>query len=256
MSIGGSVTEIIYALGAGDRLIARDTTSTYPEAANDLPDVGYIRALSPEGVLSVDPDLIISEAGAGPMETLEVLTRAEIPFVEVPDGFDGAGILAKVAAVGTALELEEEAADLAEDLRTGLDAVAAKTASLPESERKRVLFILSTRGGRIMASGTHTAADGIIRMAGGINALSDFEGYKLMTDEAVSRAAPEVILMMDRGGDHGAPDAELLALPAIVTTPAAKTKSVVRMNGLYLLGFGPRTADAAMDLARALYEGL
>lgn len=256
LSIGGSVTEIIYALGAGDRLIARDTTSTYPEAANDLPDVGYIRALSPEGVLSVDPDLIISEAGAGPMETLEVLTRAEIPFVEVPDGFDGAGILAKVAAVGTALELEEEAADLAEGLSTRLDAVAAKTASLPESERKRVLFILSTRGGRIMASGTHTAADGIIRMAGGINALSDFEGYKLMTDEAVSQAAPEVILMMDRGGDHGAPDAELLALPAIVTTPAAKTKSVVRMNGLYLLGFGPRTADAAMDLARALYEGL
>jgi len=255
LSIGGSVTEIIYALGAGDRLIARDTTSTYPEVANDLPDVGYMRALSPEGVLSVNPDLIISEAGAGPLETLEVLSKAEIPFVEVPDSYDGAGILTKVAAVGAALGLEAEAADLAEGLHAGLEAVATKTATIPEEERKRVLFILSTRGGRIMASGTNTAADGIIRMAGGRNAISEFEGYKLMTDEAVSLAAPEVILMMDRGGDHGAPEDELLALPALAPTPAAASKSVIRMNGLYLMGFGPRTADAALDLARALYEG-
>ncbi|KUP91959.1 heme/hemin ABC transporter substrate-binding protein [Tritonibacter horizontis] len=256
LSIGGSVTEIIYALGAGDKLVARDTTSSYPEPALDLPDVGYIRALAPEGVLSVNPDLIIAEAGAGPVETLDVLTQAEIPFVEVPDAYTGDGILAKIDAVGTAIERPDAARALRDKVAAELTEVAAKVASVRQDDRKRVLFILSTRGGRVMASGTGTAADGIIRMAGGTNALSEFEGYKLMTDEAISQAAPDVILMMDRGGDHGASNTELLSMPALVTTPAAKTGAVVRMNGLYLLGFGPRTAQAALTLAQSLYGAL
>ncbi|WP_114961747.1 heme/hemin ABC transporter substrate-binding protein [Tritonibacter mobilis] len=253
LSIGGSVTEIIYALGGEDKVIARDTTSSYPAAAEKLPDVGYMRALSPEGVLSVNPDLIISEAGAGPAETLEVLKKAGITFIEVPDSYTADGILEKIAAVGEAIGKPAEAATLSAEVENDLTSVAEKTATIPETERKRVLFILSTRGGRIMASGTNTAADGIISLAGGVNALTDFEGYKLMTDEAVSQAAPDVILMMDRGGDHGAPNDELLALPAIVTTPAAETRSVIRMDGLYLLGFGPRTADAALALAQKIY---
>jgi len=256
LAIGGSVTEIIYALGAEDRLIARDTTSVYPEAATTLPDVGYMRALAPEGVLSVNPDLIISEAGAGPAETLEVLKEAEVELVEVPDSYTTQGILDKITTIGAATGKTAEAEALATKLRDDLDAVAEKVASIPDTDRKRVLFVLSTRGGRIMASGTNTAADGIIGMAGGINALTGFEGYKLMTDEAVSQAAPDVILMMDRGGDHGAPNAELLALPSIKPTPAAASGSVVRMNGLYLLGFGPRTADAALELATSLYGPL
>ncbi|MCG7629974.1 ABC transporter substrate-binding protein [Epibacterium sp. MM17-32] len=256
LAIGGSVTEIIYALGAEDRLIARDTTSVYPEAATTLPDVGYMRALAPEGVLSVNPDLIISEAGAGPAETLEVLKEAEVELVEVPDSYTPQGILDKITTIGAATGRTAEAEALATKLRDDLDAVAEKVASIPDTDRKRVLFVLSTRGGRIMASGTDTAADGIIGMAGGVNALTGFEGYKLMTDEAVSQAAPDVILMMDRGGDHGAPNAELLALPSIKPTPAAASGSVVRMNGLYLLGFGPRTADAALELATSLYGPL
>ena len=253
LSIGGSVTEIIYALGAEDKIVARDTTSSYPAEAEALPDVGYMRALAPEGVLSVNPNLIVSEAGAGPAETLAVLKQADITFVEVPDDFSAQGIVDKINAVGAAIGEPDAAATLADKVEGELVAVAERVARLPDSERKRVLFVLSTRGGRIMASGTNTAADGIIALAGGVNALSEFEGYKLMTDEAVTRAQPDVILMMDRGGDHGMPDETLLALPAIVTTPAAETGAVVRMNGLYLLGFGPRTADAALTLARALY---
>ena len=158
LSIGGSVTEIIYALGAGDKLVARDTTSSYPEPALDLPDVGYIRALAPEGVLSVNPDLIIAEAGAGPVETLDVLTQAEIPFVEVPDAYTGDGILAKIDAVGTAIERPDAARALRDKVAAELTEVAAKVASVPQDDRKRVLFILSTRGGR------HQCAFGIRRL--------------------------------------------------------------------------------------------
>lgn len=90
-------------------------------------------------------------------------------------------------------------------------------------------------------------------MAGGVNAISDFKGYKQITDEAVGMAAPDVILMMDRGGDHGAGDDELFAIPAVRLTPAAQTRSSVRMDGLLMLGFGPRTAQAIQMLNDALY---
>ncbi|QBF30458.1 hemin ABC transporter substrate-binding protein [Thalassococcus sp. S3] len=253
LALGGSVTEIIYALGEEDRLIARDATSTYPPEAEALPDVGYMRSLSPEGVLSVGPSLIIAEEGAGPPEAIDVLHSAEVAFVTVPDSYSADGISEKIRTVGEALDVEDKANALADQVEGALsDAQIAAVERAGES-RKRVLFILSTQGGRIMASGTGTAADGIIQMAGGTNAITEFTGYKPLTDEAVAAAAPDLILMMDRTGDHGAPDDELFALPALRTTPAAQTQSVVRMNGLYLLGFGPRTAQAVTDLSTALY---
>ncbi len=254
LSIGGSVTEIIYALGEGDRVIARDTTSSYPAEVEALPDVGYMRALSPEGVLAVAPGLIISEDGAGPPETIAVLEAADIPFVTVPDTFSTEGIVTKILTVGEALDVEDAAATLAEDIRARLQMAEAAALARAGDAPKRVLFILSTQGGRVMASGRNTAANGIIQMAGGVNAITEFEGYKPLSDEAVTAAAPDVILMMDRSGDHSSDNAELFAMPAIATTPAAQTQSVVRMNGLYLLGFGPRTADAVLDLTAALYE--
>jgi iron complex transport system substrate-binding protein len=258
LSIGGSVTEIVYALGEQDRLVARDTTSTYPPAAETLPDVGYMRALAPEGVLSVDPDLILAEAGAGPAETVDLLEAADIPFVTVPDATDAAGVLGKIRAVGDALGVPGKAEELAREVGAELDAARAAVAR-DGVARKRVLFVLSTEGGRIMASGTGTAAAGIIDLAGGVNAVTEFEGYKPMTDEAVVAAAPEVILMMDRAGngdgDHASSDSELFSMPAIAPTPAAETRSVVRMDGLRLLGFGPRTADAVAALSEALHDG-
>lgn len=254
LSIGGSVTEVVYALGEGDRLIARDSTSSFPAEANDLPDVGYMRALSPEGVLSVNPGLIVSEDGAGPLETIEVLEAANIPFVKIPDEFSRAGVVAKIIAVGDALNVPEKAAELAAELDAQLLAAEEAAANIAGEDRKRVMFVLSTRGGRIMASGTNTAANGIIEMSGGINAITAFEGYKPLSDEAISAAAPDVILMMDRGGDHGAANEELFAMPSLISTPAAQNESVIRMNGLYLLGFGPRTADAITDLNAALYQ--
>lgn len=253
VSIGGSVTEIIYALGAGDRLIARDTTSGYPPEAAALPDVGYMRALSPEGVLSVDPTRIIAESGAGPVETINVLKKTDIPFVTVPEAYSEAGIRAKIIAVGRAIDEEAAAQALADDLRQKLDKVTRTADQKAAQEKKRVLFILSTQGGRVMASGTDTAAAGMIEMAGGENAVTGFEGYKPLTDEAVIASAPDAILMMDREGDHDSTVEELLQMPAIASTPAAEDGAVIRMDGLYLLGFGPRTADAVADLSRALY---
>lgn len=251
VSIGGSLTEIIYALGEEGKLIARDSTATYPEAAVALPDVGYMRQLAPEGVLSVSPSALLVIEGSGPPEALDVLSHAGVDYQTVPEGFSHEGILVKVRAVGQALGVPDKAEVLAGEIDTALKAVEARTADI--AERKRVLFILSAQGGKIQASGTDTAADGIIALAGAVNAIDEYSGYKALTEEAIIEAAPDVILMMDRGGDHSASDADLIANPAIALTEAGRNHAIVRLDGAYLLGFGPRTAEAVSDLVDALY---
>ncbi len=255
ISIGNSVTEIVYALGQEHRIAGRDRTSTYPAEVNELPDIGYMRALSPEGVLSVDPDLILSLEGAGPPESIAVLEKANVPYVSIPEEFTADGIVTRIQIVGSALGEEPAAAALAEKVIAEITAAETAAKSATMGHPKRVLFVLSIQGGRILASGVDTAADGIIKMAGGVNAVSEFDGYKPMTPEAVALSKPDVILMMDRGGDHSAATAELFAMPALILTPAARNRHVVRMDGAHLLGFGPRTASAISQLSQALVSG-
>ncbi|MEO9337898.1 hemin ABC transporter substrate-binding protein [Mesorhizobium sp. SB112] len=251
VAVGGAITEIVYALGEQDHLVARDSTGLYPPEAAKLPDVGYMRALSPEGVLSVNPTGILALNTSGPKETIDVLKKASVPYIEVPETFDHEGVVEKIRIVGTALGADDKAEKLVAAVETKLEAAEKLTSGI--NERKRVLFILSVQDGKIMGSGTGTAANGIIQLAGGVNAIEGFPGYKQLSDEAILTAAPDVILMMNRGGDHAAASSEILSLPALASTPAGKAGKLVRMDGGYLLGFGPRTADAVHDLAVALY---
>lgn len=249
-AVGGSVTEIVYALGEESKLIARDSTSVYPEAAKALPDVGYMRALSPEGVLSVNPTGILALAGSGPKEAVDVLKKASVAYIEVPETYDHAGILEKIRVVGKALGADEKADKLIASVDADLKAVEKLTAEV--KERKRVLFILSTQGGKVLAAGDGTGANGIIQLAGGVNAVEGVKGYKQLSDEAIVTAGPDVILMMDNAGP-GVKDDELFAHSGIAATPAGQARKLVRMDGSYLLGFGPRTAGAIRDVAVALY---
>ena len=251
ITLGGSITEIAVALGVEDRLVARDTTSTFPTSVQALPDVGYIRALSPENILALDADLILAEGDAGPPEAVEVLTAAGIPFVLVPEANDPAGVIAKIAAVAQALKRPDQGAALAASVQAGLERAERQAATV--TRPKRVLFILSLQGGRVLAGGAETGAEGIIRLSGAVNAATGFTGYKPMTDEAVLAAAPDAILMMDREGDLAVTDADVLAHPALSQTPAATAGAILRMDGLLMLGFGPRTPEAALALHQALY---
>lgn len=251
VSLGGSVTEIVAALGAADLLVARDTTSTYPAAITALPDVGYVRALSPEGVLSVKPDLILAEEGAGPPETMQVLQAAGVVVDMMPGEPSPEGVVAKITAVAQSLDLPQEGAKLSVEVSAGFEALRVQRAKVQSP--KRVLFVLSLQGGRVMAGGADSSAEGIIALAGGVNAARGFSGYKSMTDEAVLTAAPDVILMMDREGDLAISDADVLAQPALAATPAAKAGAILRMDGMLLLGFGPRTPEAGLALNTALY---
>lgn len=251
ITLGGSITEIAVALGVEDRLVARDTTSTFPTSVQALPDVGYIRALSPENILALDADLVLAEGDAGPPEAVEVLTAAGIPFVLVPEANDPAGVIAKIAAVAQALKRPDQGAALAASVQAGLERAERQAATV--TTPKRVLFILSLQGGRVLAGGAETGAEGIIRLSGAFNAATGFTGYKPMTDEAVLAAAPDAILMMDREGDLAVTNADVLAHPALSQTPAATAGAILRMDGMLMLGFGPRTPEAALALHQALY---
>lgn len=251
ITIGGSVTEIAAALGAQARLIARDSTSYYPEAVQALPDVGYIRALSPEGVLALNPDTILSEAGAGPKEAVEVLRAAGVPFLEMPGDPSPRGVLAKIDAVAKALELEAEGKVLHDQVAAGLAEAEARAAAV--TAPKRVLFILGLGSGRVNGAGEGSSAEGIITLAGGVNAASGFKGYKQLTDEAILTAEPDVILVMDRVGNLAVHEKDIQAHPALSQTPAAKNGKIIAMDGLLLLGFGPRTPEAAKKLYDAIY---
>ncbi|MBZ4021768.1 hemin ABC transporter substrate-binding protein [Rhodobacter sp. TJ_12] len=252
LSIGGSLTEVVAALGQEARLVGRDTTSTYPETITDLPDVGYMRQLSPEGVLSVAPDLILLTDGAGPRETLATLRSAGVKMVTVHEGHSPEAVTAKIRTVAQALGVAQEGEVLVK--RVAEDIAAAQRAAAQASGPKpRVLFLLSNAGGRLTGAGTDTAAQAMIALAGGENALSGFAGYKALTDEAIASAAPDVLLVMDRGAAGPQTGAEYLRHPALAATPAGQAGRVVQMDGMFLLGFGPRTGQAIVALHAALY---
>jgi iron complex transport system substrate-binding protein len=254
ISIGGAVTEILYAMGLEDRIVGIDTTSIYPpRALKEKPNVGYMRQLSPEGVLGLGPTLVLAAGGAGPKEAVEVLELAAVPLVNVPDHFTSEGILERIRMIAAATGVPERGECLGKDVQTRLADLAALRKKIETPAR--VLFILSFTNGKPMVAGRGTAADGVIRLAGAVNAVTEFEGYKMISDEAIIAARPDAILGMERS-DFRMTASEIFAHAALASTPAAQRRSYISMNGLYLLGFGPRTVQAATDLAHALYPAL
>jgi iron complex transport system substrate-binding protein len=254
VSIGGAITEILYALGFEDRVAAVDSTSLYPSAAlRDKPNVGYMRQLSPEGVLGLNPSLVLAVQGSGPKEAMDVLEAAKVPLVLVPDTFSEAGLLEKIRLVGHAMGADHRAACLTSAVSHDLAQLRELRAGV--TKPVRVMFVMSLLNGRAMAAGHKTAANEIIEMAGGINAIDGYDGYKIVNDEAIVAAKPEVVLSIERGKDTLEADA-VYRQPAFALTPAAANKAFISMEGLYLLGFGPRTAAAARDLAAKLYPAL
>lgn len=251
LSIGGDVTEIIHELGAGNRVIATDTTSTFPPAVMALPKVGYMRALSTEGVLAQSPDLILASAGSGPPEVIAALKQSGVPVALVDYSPTAQGIGRKIALIAEILDVKERGVALTKSIETEL---ATLETALAQAPRPRTLFVLSLIGGRIMAAGNKSSANEIITLAGGTNAVADFDGFKPASAEAIIAAQPEAVVMMEREGDIGADD--LFAQEPFSKIPAAKTRKLIRMDGSYLLGFGPRTPSAARELAKALHPGI
>lgn len=250
VSLGPDVSEIAFALGAGDRIVAVDRSSRYPESAAQKPNVGYRRVLSPEGIIALAPDLILAAEDIGPPEAVDILRGLAVPMVFVPEGDSEAGIVRKIEVIAATLGEAEKGRILAESVAADFRAAAAKGASIPEAQRRKVVFFHGLA--RLTGAGADTAADAIIRYAGGINPLAEYKGYKQVSEEKLLEVGPEVVLMMPDAVGGPKPE-DVFALPALATTPAGRDKALVVLEGPYMLGFGPRTAKAIRDLATALY---
>ncbi|HSI39239.1 MAG TPA: ABC transporter substrate-binding protein [Xanthobacteraceae bacterium] len=254
VAIGGAVTEILYALGLADRIIAVDTTSLYPASAlKDKPNVGYMRAISPEGVLALGPTLVVAAEGSGPPDAIKVLGSASVPFLVIPEAHDAEGVVARIRLIAEAMDVRPAGESLAAAVADDFAALAALRARI--TTPRTATFVLSAQGAAPVVGGSGSGADAILQLAGIRNAMSALKGYKPAVDEAMLAAEPEAIIVM-RNGAGGLSDEALLALPAFAGTPAARAGRVIGIDGAYALGFGPRTPQAARDLAAALYPEL
>ena len=253
VTIGGAITEVVYALGAEAQLVGTDTTSLYPAAALATPKVGYMRTLSAEGLLSLRPDAVIGTTEAGPPVVLEQLRSAGVRVELIVADHSWAEVQQKIAAVGRAAGREAQARAL--QARLDADWAAVQQAVAQRSGRKpRVLFILA-HGASPQVAGSNTAADAMLRFAGGTNVMTGFQGYRPMTAEAMAAAAPDVVLTTTQGIEAQGGVDKFWARPELALTPAFKRKSLVHLDALELIGFGPRLPATVRTLADRLTAG-
>lgn len=250
VSLGGSTTETVHALGAQALLVGVDQSSIVPVEAKALPDVGYYRTLGTEGVLSLAPDLVLAAEGSGPAVVMDQLRAAGVTVIEVPGGEHPRAAIDKVRTIAAALGRVVEGDALEARIQRDLDQLAATPVG--SGAAPRTLFVWGRGGQTMQVAGAATGAEAMLELAGAANAIEGFEGYRPLTPEAVVAAAPEVIVidaeLLERlGGVEG-----LANDPALAITPAVRAGRVVAVDVLGFLGFGPRTAEIAIELRRAL----
>ncbi|MGU3575417.1 hemin ABC transporter substrate-binding protein [Brucellaceae bacterium C25G] len=250
ISLGPDVTEIIYALGADDQIIAVDRSSKYPDNTSTKENVGYRRSLSAEGVLGLRPDLIIASEDIGPPEIIDVLNQSKVPVVYIPADNSRDGLIKKIDIIAKQLEREKEGESLTKTVIADFDQAISYAENLSQGQQKKVVFFHGLT--RLSGAGSDTAADAFIRHAGGINPLAVYKGYKVVSEEWLLDAEPDIVLMLSDGAGGPKPE-DVFSFKALQETPAAKNKALIVLDGPYMLGFGPRTASAVRNLADALY---
>lgn len=251
-SLGGDITEIIYALGSSDLIVAVDSTSQFPaEALNTKKNVGYLRALSTEGILATGATQIIASDRAGPPEVVMALKSASIAYREIKDQNDPNGVAEKIRNVGMLIERKEESDALAAKVLEKFSVVESARSQI--ETRKKVIFIIGVRNGRATVAGRGTSADAMIALSGAENAAALIEGFKPVTDEQLVQLAPDVVIVMKQSDPNNDAVKEAKALQGLRSSPAFLQDRFLGVDGLYMIGFGPRAPDAAADLMRALY---
>ncbi|MRS16890.1 ABC transporter substrate-binding protein [Enterobacteriaceae bacterium RIT691] len=242
VTLGGDVTEIVYALGAQSALVARDSTSQWPPEALKLPDVGYLRQLNAEGILATRPTTVLASIQAQPSLALSQVEQNGVTVVTIPGSNDVSVMDEKVRIVAEALHKQPEGEKLRAQMK-------AQLAALPTTPlNKRVLFILSHGGMNAMAAGQQTGADSAIRAAGLQNAMQGFTRYQPLSQEGVIASQPDLVVISAEGVKSMGGEANLWKLPGLVQTPAGRHQQVLQVDDMALLGFSVRTPEAIRQL--------
>lgn len=253
ISIGGALTEIIYALEANENLVGVDTTSLYPQAATLLPSVGYTRTLSSEGILALAPTLVVASEEAGPPTVLQQIANAGVPLKVLPADHRFEGMLNRITTLGELLGRQSSAQKLMDKLKSDWQQVN-QSVLLRNTPSPKVLFILSPSSNQILVGGKGTGAQAMLDYAKATNAIQDMDGFKPLTPEAIIAAQPDVILLTEQGLNGIGSIDSVLKLPGISQTPAGEKHRIIALEAMFLLGFGPRMPAALLALDTALVQ--
>lgn len=257
VSLNGTVTEILHELGLDDNIIGVDISSTYPAEMTQLPNVGYYRALSDEGILGLNPSLIIGEHEAGPRPVMNRLRAAgvDMKLITVDISIDGA--VKRIHDVAEAVDRADAGRALEARFLEQL-AAAKQSPGLPADQKPRILGVYARGAGLSMVGGTNTPFDVVIQEAGGVNAASSLKSFQPLTPEALAVSEADVILIPEGGlaalgGEEG-----LFAFPGMNQTPAGKHRRVIVYDDLLVTGLGPRLpaliTEIRADLAKMFGE--
>ena len=250
--VSKQLNEFLYSIGAQGHLVGRDLTSVYPPEIKKLPSVGYHRALSPEGILSLKPTLFLTDGNVGPNEVLEQLRKVGVPILVLRpgSGLDSAQTL--MLRLGETMHAEEAARAAVAKWKSDMDAVRKEAARFEKAKKPRVLilhfgqiinnYLAMKRGG---------PADQILEWSGAENAVDSIGGMSRVTPELIARAAPDVTLATDVGFDRLGSAEKFAALPGVSLTPAGKAGRIYRIEEHEIMYFTPRTPQAVARL-RAL----
>lgn len=248
VSVGGAATEIVYALGAGGQVVGVDQSSVFPLEARALPQVGYVRTVSAEGVLALEPQQIIAGHEIGPKNALAQIRASGLPVLVLSKVDTDEDLYKAINEVAQALGRQAEAEALIAQIREKFAQVR-----IPQNPPK-VVFMMKPPGSmRLSAAGKGTRADDLIQLAGGNNVVTNFNGYKTLSQEALMTLQPDVIIVasaetFENQGTAEGIIAELKTQPAWSSLQALRNGHVYAVGLGEVLSFGPRMGDAVLNM--------
>ena len=251
---GGSITEILFFLNESKNIVAVDTTSNYPEDAKNYPSIGYVRALSAEGVLSLNPTLIIGENDMGPENVLEQLRKTKIELRVLDEKNSVKGIEDKISCIASILGKNKNE-NFKKNINLEKSVSKLKVISKANSKKNiRGLVILMMQGTSPVVAGRNTSGGDFLKMIGSQNSMNSFEGWKPVGKESILISDPDFILVTKRAIKNYRSLNSFLKESGIEMTKAARSNNVYPLDGMSFLGFGPRTINSGLELSNKLNE--
>ncbi|MFB8399508.1 MULTISPECIES: heme/hemin ABC transporter substrate-binding protein [Streptomyces] len=251
----GSLNEIVHTLGLGGRVVARDITATFEQAAA-LPVVTRGHDVSAESVLSLRPTLVLAETTTGPAEAIQQIRDAGIPVLVVAPAKGLDDVPKRIDAVSTALGVREAGAQL--NQRTA-DRIAAVRKNVPAAgdKKPRVAFLyLRGTASVYLLGGSDSGAASLLEAAGAVDTGKESglgKDFTPITSEALAAAAPDAILVMSKGLESVGGVDGLVKIPGVAQTPAGMDRRVLTIDDGVLLNYGPRTDQVLASLITQLY---
>jgi len=250
VGVSKQINEYLYEIGAESVLVARDLTSIYPPAIRKLPSVGYHRALSAEGIISMRPTMLLTDGNLGPDAVVEQVKKVGIPVVIMSPGSTVDSAQALMAQLGERFGRTQAADSVIAAWKRGMDDAIADSTHWTGAPKPRVLVMhFGQLNNSYLALKRGSAADRIIGWAGGVNAVDSAGGMLRLTPELIARAAPDVIIATDVGFDRMGSAAKFATLPGVALTPAARNGRVYRVDETEVMYFGPRTPASIRRIA-------